>query len=991
MYLCNELLFESVKRYFLYILACLSPVVGYSQNLNFVNFGINEGLPSTEVHDIYEDRNGFIWFATDRGIARYDGNDFLVFDEDDGLENIVTFNFYEEQPNKVWISNLRNELLCTDLAKFPLKFTRYKHNSELINGFHELRWNCYIRQFWSDKDGNLYFSFLVLPGVLKVSPTGEYSILASVHDMLAIEYQKIHRFNDVLVHVSFDSIHPYVYSEFIMDEADPHDVIVVNDATQEKIVAQEKLQDIGRAFRGIADICYTQKGVRFLCGNVLVVYENEQVKSVDLGVNGLRIRIIDDKMYVCTTAGVKIFNKELQQIGHLLVEQRCTDLYQDRCGGIWVSTSEAGVYYCANPNILVFGNPSEQEMIFDLIEKNDKYLIAGTWDDNLWVYETGKPDPIISEQVTTWSGVISSINERNEVEFDWVFGKPLSTPFTSKYSIGKLYRGLKWKEEENIFSTKTAIYVFEDTDAEFFKYKNCPKIYDQVRVGEDSLYLVTEEGLYRSDLKGNAEPIENGNDILRTKMNQIEQFQGGYLMASYTAGLVYYKEGKSFSFGKNKGLSSSSITCLEVQNDSSIWIGTNLGLNHFEILYGQGLIQVNHINTAKGLPSNEVLATELYRDTIWVGTKGGLVYFNTKNFTHNSLIRSDLFVMDSLRINKEKYYGNPQMIECEEYDEIDIHFSQIIYAATADVKYQYRIIEEDPGWTYLDGGYVRIANLSNGEFHLQISATYENIRGPIKTIVLNVALPWWKSWWAIVIYILLGIGLLALIFKLLLNRVDNRRKKELEKVQLELKALISQMNPHFTFNTINSIQHYIIENESRMAMDYLAEFALLMRQSLDFSRREYITLQEEVSFLKLYVDLESRRFGKPIDFEITLKTVHTPDIIAFPALLLQPIIENAIVHGLQGIDYPAEIHLSITEKGKYFEIEVADNGVGLNGPRSGKSKNHKSHGLEILKSRIKLYNTVQGESSDLQITDNETAGRGTLVKIKLYKANTINI
>ena len=172
-------------------------------------------------------------------------------------------------------------------------------------------------------------------------------------------------------------------------------------------------------------------------------------------------------------------------------------------------------------------------------------------------------------------------------------------------------------------------------------------------------------------------------------------------------------------------------------------------------------------------------------------------------------------------------------------------------------------------------------------------------------------------------------------------------------------------------------------------MDYLGEFATLMRRSLDFSRREYITLEEEIEFLKLYVDLETKRFGKPIDFQVHLQTKYESKIIAFPALLLQPIVENCIVHGLQGIDYPAMVKLQIIEHTDYFDIEISDNGVGIKQDGKSNDQQRKSHGLEILKNRIRLYNAVQGNSTDLQVLENSIEGKGTLIRIKLYKVKNI--
>jgi len=173
-----------------------------------------------------------------------------------------------------------------------------------------------------------------------------------------------------------------------------------------------------------------------------------------------------------------------------------------------------------------------------------------------------------------------------------------------------------------------------------------------------------------------------------------------------------------------------------------------------------------------------------------------------------------------------------------------------------------------------------------------------------------------------------------------------------EKIQLELKALIAQMNPHFTFNTINSIQHYIISKDKKEAVLYLSDFALLIRKTLEYSRRENITLKEELEFLLLYADLECKRFDFPFKVKIETVIISNEQEIELPALLIQPLLENAIIHGVGGLQSSSEIAIVVTETLGQLEITVADNGRGFDLIKSGEMR--KSVGLDILRQRIKL-------------------------------------
>ncbi|MBD3638382.1 MAG: histidine kinase [Crocinitomicaceae bacterium] len=975
-----------MKFWIALILLFISTVLNqaYGQNVYFRNYDISDGLPSSEVHDIYEDAKGFIWFATDRGIVRYDGEQFVTFNEENGLKNIVIFNFYEESYDKVWISNVNNELYSFNPFSFPLRFEPFPYNDSLKIRFQELRWSNHIRQFWKDEGGNFNFSFLINPGRIVISPDGKTEIKNWTLLSWESGYLEDINYHDILVHVSLDPLDKYLYTELVIDTLDAGDIIVFDERSEEKIWVDQKYRVDIRAFEGITDYLYTKEGVRFLIGTKLIIYENGSLKTIDVGANGLRIRIWNDKMYVATTRGCNIYTKSGTYLETMLPGQWCTDVHMDRLGGLWVSTAKEGVFYSANPKIRLYGNANEK-MIFNHIELNDQFLLLKSWDEVLWVYDKRFGVPKKYKNVTFWSDVY--LHYHNEEKLSYIFGKNGTTPFSGSandpYSF--LYFSLSWDEKKDVFTAKKALYVFEETHAYHREFKNCAKVYDQVRLGHDSLYLATEEGLYVSDLEGNTKVVGEKNELLRSKMKQIEWFQEGLLMSTYVNGMVYYKSGKVFSISTSNGLSSSSVSRFRVQDDSIIWIATNKGLDKVVLDEDQNIKGIYNANEIKGLPSNEVTTVEVHKDTIWVATKKGLLYFpSTTDFGQN-VLRKDLFSIDSVRINKTKSYFKNEFV-MQEKDVLEIYFTQISYSATNDITYQYRIPELDLQWSVLDAGYLRIANMVNGSYSVQIKSAYETENGPIITIPFKVHTPWWKTWWAIVLYIILGLGLIGLVFKLLLIRIDRKRRGQLEKVQLELKVLISQMNPHFTFNTINSIQHYIIENESKLALNYLADFALLIRKSLDYSRQEYITLEEEVEFLQLYVGLESKRFGKEIRLEVDLKTIHDPAIIAFPALLLQPVIENAIIHGLQPLEKMGVVKLFIKDAGEYFEIEIHDNGVGLSG--KVKSNNHKSHGLDILKSRINLYNSTHKKSDDVQIINNPK-GEGTIVKIKLYKARYI--
>lgn len=248
--------------------------------------------------------------------------------------------------------------------------------------------------------------------------------------------------------------------------------------------------------------------------------------------------------------------------------------------------------------------------------------------------------------------------------------------------------------------------------------------------------------------------------------------------------------------------------------------------------------------------------------------------------------------------------------------------------------------------------------------------------------------------------------LLAFISIVLLRRYYLKSKKniELEEQQkiseykhqvadLELRSLRSQMNPHFLFNSLNSIRNYIIKNEPQKASKYLASFATLMRKILDSSQQEFIQLEEELEMLKIYLELEQLRFSNKFSFEINVDSSLEPDNTYIPPMILQPFIENAIWHGLLPLETEdGKLTLNfIPNKTSNHEIicEITDNGIGrAKSEQMGAHKKHKSKGISITKDRLNRlsYENTQQEHiffEDLYNEKNEAAGTKVIVHLPL--------
>ena len=218
-------------------------------------------------------------------------------------------------------------------------------------------------------------------------------------------------------------------------------------------------------------------------------------------------------------------------------------------------------------------------------------------------------------------------------------------------------------------------------------------------------------------------------------------------------------------------------------------------------------------------------------------------------------------------------------------------------------------------------------------------------------------------------------ALLLVLFSLVLYTIFRQNKLNNEKkvLALEQSRLRSQMNPHFLFNSLNSIKHFIINDEQKNAVHYLNKFSKLVRKILEASSEKDISLQEELETVDLYMNIENTRFKDEIDFRIDVDPRLNPASIKIPSLVLQPFLENALWHGLSSKKGKKKIRLEVTPKGAdYIEISIRDNGIGREASEKlnlQKTLKRKSLGISITRERLANFSRVYQNSFDLKIRD----------------------
>lgn len=328
-------------------------------------------------------------------------------------------------------------------------------------------------------------------------------------------------------------------------------------------------------------------------------------------------------------------------------------------------------------------------------------------------------------------------------------------------------------------------------------------------------------------------------------------------------------------------------------------------------------------------------------------------------------------------------------------------FSAKAFTLPEYVRYRYRLKNFNEEW--LDAKDRRFANYTNvpsGDYVFQLQAA--NNEGQwneaVYELPVTIATPWWQTWWFRIagFLILFGIGYSIYRYRIFQIRREERLKSEFEQqlTNVEMNALRAQMNPHFLFNCLNSIDSYIIKNETKKASEYLNKFARLVRLILQNSRSNYVNLKDELESLDLYMSMESLRFRHKFGYEIKVQEDLEVENIDIPPMLIQPFIENAIWHGLMhiGDSYKGKVELMVENQNGTLNCIIEDNGIGREKSAEIKIKKSKSHkskksmGMSITRDRIEMINKLYGSNTSVSIIDLKDGNgkaKGTRVELRI--------
>ena len=307
-----------------------------------------------------------------------------------------------------------------------------------------------------------------------------------------------------------------------------------------------------------------------------------------------------------------------------------------------------------------------------------------------------------------------------------------------------------------------------------------------------------------------------------------------------------------------------------------------------------------------------------------------------------------------------------------------VHFSAITFTHRDRVALEYGLEgSDDPMVTTAADGMATFTGLAPGRYRMVVRMAGAVDGKVLAALPIEVLPAYWQTWWFKVASLLIIAGVILFFYQRRLRQVRQQEQLrsdfEIRLAEVEMSALRAQMNPHFLFNSLNSINRYIVKNEPKLASEYLTKFSRLMRSVLNNSKQQVVPLQDELDALNLYIELESLRFNNRFELDTSVELDEDASTVMVPPMLLQPYVENAIWHGLMHMkEGVPKLKLIVRKSGGLLRFEVEDNGVGREQAallRSKRATDTPSHGTRITRERLELVERLHGLRTKVEYID----------------------
>lgn len=952
----------------------------------FKQYTSNDGLPSSEVHKVLRDSRNYMWFATDHGVCRYDGYQFETFN----LPDNSILDLYEDSKKRIWAASFSGQLFYYENGKF----NDYKYNNIIVKAINQIA----INRFYVDSANNVYISTAV-PTCFVINSVGEVKNLYQ-HD-LDWFYKSFKNDNGryfTYIYGSPETIYAQLKKGYPF-KIRTH-IIIKSEKKTYNIYVDAIIHG-----RKNGTIKLSNGDFLFFSGNFLIrIFKSGSYTVKQFDNNVLDVKELDETKLIVGTIqdGVFIIDNKNVILEHYFPGLTVTSIKKDYEGGVWISTTQAGVFYL---NSLQMKHFSEKGVIINrkilsVSTENSSTVWGGEESGRILFFEIGKRMKYYNFPVVSINGIYTNKVRGKIVVCAGTINNRDATKFVTYASNGNIFIFLL--SMSDLVDSEGRTFCGGPTGISKLNFdQKTLELQNKINFRVSTLFLDYKKQLLVGNLlglwlfvNGELQPYDSTKKILSSRITDIDEYQKQYLLLGTRGnGFLVLANDSLYQITIADGISSNSINKIYVDDDV-IWLATNRGISSVKIISMSPFkYSIANISAEDGLLSNEVNDIKRLDTNIIAATDAGITAFSRKLYAERQQRPLSLYIT-GVKINNLDTSVN-QQYDLSQYDRnFSISYVALSYRESSNIEYRYRLLGIDSNWVYNSGREIHFNPIPYGRYAVQIQARRQGedwIDANTVSLTINCRSPFWKTTWFYIVCFLILSFLMLLFFN---NRTKKIKEREKERTLLnkkladmELKALRAQMNPHFIFNVLNSIQYYIVHNENEEAQRYMSKFAKLVRLTLDNSRSSFISFADELSLLRLYIELEKIRFENQFDYQINIQDNIPIDTIKIPNMLLQPYVENSIKHGFKAKGVKCFLNILISKKGGKIICTIEDNGIGREQAAlipGEELEKHTSTGTVIIREKIdalKFYYNYDLFSKTEDLKDENGKAIGTRVTL----------
>jgi len=933
-----------------------------------IHLSEKNGLPDKEFYNIFEDEKGFIWLCADKGLFRYDGKKYKKYTHT-AQRALSVFSVQQDPFKRVWCNNISGQFFYVTNNKLTLFIDLNKQlKGELVDFVVN---DTYL---W------VFSRFKILRINLK---NKKLKVISEVYKHIGAPY----RFNNTIYFQTKGFISS-ITSDNKIKNVLPTSLLINNKKGSPIGQGKSKIFKVGSSL-------FLRQN-RFL-KNVFFQFDVatksfKSIKGFDDIANDIVYELFnnDNEIWLGTKTGVWVYRltkKGFKLIKHFLKDKNVTKILKDKDDNFWFTTLNNGIYVTPNINIETSTIKQINKNISSLDKVNDSTLVFGLANGNIGIYDIKKHvSKIIELPSRDRVSAIKYHIEKNIVIVSKDLSSYLISLQTFKYRSNKMFLAIK------------SFSILENNDLLFTNYINTRFIKNCYFNFKNNTHLMQPKIILKDK---------------RTYTSFYDKKKKETYIA-FVDGLIQFDriwKPRSIQY-KNKPIYSKSIS--KTTNDI-VWVAS-----FKDGIYGiKNNVIIHHYSTLNGLTSNNIEKIKADKNKLWIALDNSVQVLDTKTKQIRTLTKSEgvlSYDISGIEIFDKKVYfssneglfsvdkkkafktQNPEVyfntIEINEKDTLLASHYELKYNQNAikigfnvngllynkKGKYKYRLKGFNDNWLTTDVGvnHEKYNSLPTGNYTFQVQPIIDNnvSNKKIKELTFLIKKPYWKTWWFLLSIALSVVGSIILYFK---NKIKNKEKERialLEKLSLEkelininLTALRSQMNPHFIFNALNSIQDLVLKQDTDASYDSIVLFSELIRNTLNYSSQDFISIDKELDFLKVYLQLENLRFGDEFKYTISFSSKENLEI---PSLLIQPFIENALVHGLLHKKGEKELNINFTFNDNRLQCVITDNGVGRSKSATISNRqgnHHESFALGAIEKRLDIFRKQYNEHIGYAIED----------------------